>query len=165
MITGAIVGGKELIERIGAMPRAVKAEVDATVNKLGFRLQALVQTTKLTGQVLRVRTGRLRSSIARGDPDSRSRFEATPTTATAIVGTNVSYGVDWERGIAAHDVVPVHAKALRFEVGGQVLFRKKVHIPAQAPRQFLEPALQDIRPEAERELAAALKRGAQEALS
>ena len=157
MISAALIGDKSLIERLGRVAPAMKKEVDATVMKLGFELQARVQTQKLTGQVLHVRTGRLKSSITQ-------RFESTAEMATSIVGTNVSYGVMWEKGIAAHDVVPVKAKALRFEIGGQIFFRKKVHIPAQAARPFLEPALQEMRPQIVDELQKALIRGAQAAM-
>ena len=157
MIGGALVGDKVMIERLGRVGPSMKQEVDDAVRKLGYALQARVQMNKLTGQVLKVRTGRLRSSVT-------DRFESTPTTAVSTVGTNVSYGVAWEKGIAAHDIVPIHAKALRFEIGGEVFFRKKVHIPAQAPRQFLEPALQEMRPQITSELQAALNRGAQLAM-
>ncbi len=161
VITGALIGDKALVARLGRIPDAMKAEVDATVAKLGYELEARVKQDYLTGQVLKVRTGRLRSSIS---DRTVSRQEITGTSSIYYVGTNVSYGVAWERGIKAHDVVPVKAKALRFEIGGQVLFRKRVHIPAQAPRQFLEPALQALRPLILSELQAALSRGAQAAL-
>lgn len=169
MITGTIVGGSELIARLGRMPAAVKAEVDMTVQKLGFELERRVKVDYLTGQVLKVRTDRLRGSIsvatAKQPGDSRSRFEATGTTSFAYVGTNVSYGVMWSKGIAAHDIVPVKAKALRFEIGGEILFRKRVSIPAQAARPFLEPALESMRPLIMSELESALKRGAEKALA
>lgn len=147
MISGALVGDRQLVARFKALPQRVKTAVDQTTDALGLRLQASVQRDYLTGQVLRVRTNRLRGSITRGAQDSRSRFESTPVTAFAYVGTNVSYGRTWEYdGIPAHDVVPIRAKALRFEIGGQVFFRKRVHIPAQGPRPFLAPALQAMRP-------------------
>lgn len=147
MISGFMIGDRELIDRVSNIPEAIKPDVDVTVQKLGYTLQGHVQRDKLTGQVLKVQTGRLRSSIAQGDPDSRSRFESTPTTAIAYVGTNVKYGRTWELdGIPAHDVVPVRAKALRFEIDGVVLFRKRVHIPGQGPRPYLAPALQEMKP-------------------
>lgn len=164
MISGYLVGDKALIARLGDVSMRMKAEVDTTVQKLGYALQARVQTNYLTGQVLKVRTGRLRSSIAQGSGDSRSRFESTAEKAIAYVGTNVTYGVAWEKGLPARDVAPVRAKALRFEIGGEVIFRKRVHIPAQPPRQFLEPALRDLRPTIVYELGQALKRGMLEAL-
>lgn len=164
MITGYLIGDKALLARLDAAPGKMKAEIDMTVQKLGYALQAKVQTNYLTGQVLRVRTGRLRSSITQGAPGSLSRFESTPDKAIAYVGTNVSYGVAWEKGLPARDVVPIRAKALRFEIGGEVIFRKRAHIPAQAPRKFLEPALVEMKPTIMHELGQALKRGMLEAM-
>lgn len=148
MIGGALVGDRELVQRFKRLAPALKTEVDRETDRLGFELQGLVQRDYLTGQVLHVQSGRLRASINRGNADTRSHFESTPVSAFAFVGTNVSYGRIWELdGIAAHDIVPIKAKALRFTVGGQVLFRKRVHIPAQGPRPYLSPALQQMRPQ------------------
>jgi len=163
VISGVLIGDKELIARMGQIPARMKAAVDLTVQKLGFELEARVKR-KLTGEVLRVQTGRLRASISRGAPGSMSRFESTADASIYYVGTNVSYGVMWERGIAAHTVRPVNAKALRFTIGGEVLFRMSARIPAQAPRKFLEPALFEMRPTIITQLSAALQRGAREAL-
>ncbi len=165
MISGYLVGDRQLLARMSALPTRVKADMDNTVRALGYELQARVQRDYLSGQVLKVRTGRLRTSITQGQPDSRSRFESTPLTSYAYVGTNVSYGRIWEyEGIPAHDVVPVRAKALRFVIGGEVLFRKRARIPAQGPRPFLKPALAAIAPFARAQMASSLQRAAQAAL-
>lgn len=164
MITGTIIGTRELIARMTELPKAAKVEIDATVLKLGYELERRVKVDYLSGQVLKVRTGRLRSSIGHGNEGSVSHQETTATTSIYYVGTNVGYGVAWERGIAARDIVPVRAKALRFEIGGEVLFRKHVHIPAQPARPFLEPALMSMRSLIMTQLQAALNRGMQKAL-
>lgn len=163
MITGMLIGDRALIARLTAAPAQNKPRIDATVQALGFALEAHVKARKLTGQVLNVRTGRLRASISQSTAmqagDSRSRFESTPDRAVATVGTNVVYGAAWEYGSRAHDVVAKVAKALRFEIGGQVFFRELVHIPAQAPRPFLAPSLQEMRPLIVERLRAALVDG------
>ena len=165
MISGVLVGDRELLARLTALPAKAKARVDQTVQALGYELQARVQRDFLTGQVLKVRTGRLRTSITQGNPDSRSRFESTPIKAVAYVGTNVSYGRTWEYdGIPAHDIVPIKAKTLRFEIGGEVFFRKRVHIPQQGPRPFLRPALAAFTPFAVQKLTVTLQTAVKEAL-
>lgn len=165
MISGALVGDRALVARLGRVSQAMKDEVDATVQELGFELERRVAVEQLTGQVLHVRTGRLRASIAHGNAGSVSRQETTADTSIYYVGTNVSYGVAWERGIRARDIVPVRAKALRFELNGEIVFRKRVHVPAQAPRQFLEPALDSMRDLITDQLGQALYRGATKALN
>lgn len=162
MITGTIIGDRDLFARLGARSLGpAKAAIDNTVRALGFELERRVKRNYLTGQVLNVRTGRLRASISQTTQmqpgDSRSGFVSTPSTAVATVGTNVVYGAAWEFGSRAHDIVPIRAKALRFEVGGQVLFRRRVHIPAQAPRPFLRPALENMRGFAIQQLTRALQ--------
>ena len=166
MISGYLVGDKELVARMTALAPAVKADMDATVNRLGLQLEANVAHDYLTGQVLKVRTDRLRRSISRSDGgDTRSRFESTPLTSFSYVGTNVSYGTMWELyGMPAYDIVPVKAKALRFEIGGEVFFRKRVHHPAQAARPFLAPALAAFKPFAIEQMKASLQRTAEQVM-
>jgi hypothetical protein len=96
----------------------------------------VVREDFLSGQVLKVRTGNLRSRIDSAVLNTQDGFQ---------IGTHVDYGVAWETGFTrpAMTIVPRRAKALRFEVGGQVLFRKRVNLPSKsfAARPFLKPAL------------------------
>jgi len=164
VISGYLIGDRALLARMGNVSSRVKAKVDEAVSRLGYMLQRKVQVDKLTGQVLRVRTDRLRGSISPSSGESASRFVFTSTSAIAYVGTKVPYGVAWERGISAHDIVPIRAKALRFEIGGEVVFSKRAHIPAQAARPFLQPTLYELRPVILRELGQALTDGTREAM-
>jgi phage gpG-like protein len=90
----------------------------------------------LAGQVLKRRTGTLVRSIA---------DEASETNDSFTVGTSVVYGVGWELGFTrpAFTVVPIRAKALRFAVGGEFIFRRRANIPAKtfAARPFIQPGL------------------------
>ncbi len=81
------------------------------------------------GQTL-IDTGRLQNSIdAQAYPD---RVE---------VGTNVPYAAPLQLGatIPAHVIRARNAKALRFVIGGQVIFRRSVNHPGATiePREFL----------------------------
>ncbi len=148
--------------QLDALPAAVHKEIARTVDLLGLRMIQMVVRDKLSGQVLSRRTGKLAASIARGAPDTRSRFEQTQTSATSIVGTNVIYGKTWEYGaqIPAYVIRPVKAKALRFTVGGSVVFAQRVNMPAryQQARPFLAPVLAEIKPLAITEITATAKR-------
>lgn len=160
MITGYIVGDRELIARMQGVPAAMKAEVDKTVTKLGFELQARVQTAYLTGQVLHVRTGRLRSSISPGG-DSRSRTVITDTAATAYVGTNVSYGAFWEHGFTRK--IGAGARGGPRTLSGNALATYIARHPPgtrqYAARPFLAPALASMKAKIVADLGAALQRG------
>jgi phage gpG-like protein len=166
MISGYIVGDKALVARIAGAGAVVKAEIDVTVQKLGYALQARVQTQKLTGQVLRVRTDRLRGSIAQNAPETRSRFVATDTAAIAYVGTNVSYGAAWEHGFSRK--VGAGARGGPRTISGKALDsyirRHPPGVRHVAARPFLAPALFEMRAQIVTELGAALKRGMEKAL-
>lgn len=168
MISATIVGDRDLIARIGEMPRTVHDELAREVKRLGFKLEALVKTQYLTGQVLKVRTGRLKSSITQGAAESRSRFSDTGTEVAYFVGTNVKYGRTWEYGadVPAYTVRPKNARALHFNVGGRDVFAMKAEIPAHhiAARPFLAPALAQMKQEIIDGMQAALKRGMEKAL-
>lgn len=149
MIKATMIGDKEFIKKLKNVPENVRKAVEVTVQKLGFELQARVQRDKLSGQVLKAPTGRLRASInpqnALKSSDSRSRFEPNGNQIYYYVGTNVEYAAAWEHGSAARDIFPVKGKALKFTVAGKTIFSKKVHIPAQAARPFLAPTLREMR--------------------
>lgn len=168
MISGYLIGDRELVAKLTAIPDAVQRDVARTVDNLGLRLIHNVITQKLSGQVLKRRTGRLAASIARGGADTRSRFEQTATSATSIVGTNVSYGKTWEYGahVPAYQVRPVKAEALHFFVHGKEVFAKVANIPAHdiKARPYLAPALQEMKPLIIAELTRTLKESAQKVM-
>ena len=123
------------------MPSAVEAKLRQVVSRwVSWAYTVVTNEIKLnlSGRVLKVDTGRLRSSI---DINSRVR----PTGFT--VGTNVKYGIAWEFGfrVPARTIVPVKRKALKFMIGGRTLFRKKVEQPTRnvAARPFIRPAVEN----------------------
>ena len=63
MITAYLVGDQQLLERLSTLPDAVNSGLLRAITQLGIELQRDVQQNKLSGQVLRSRTGSLRSSI------------------------------------------------------------------------------------------------------
>lgn len=164
MISGTVIGDKAFIAKLDALPVALKRDVDATVQKLGYGLQALVQGRYLRGPRpahLGVKTGRLLRSITQGAADSRSRFETTGTTAFAFVGTNVEYAARWEYGgeQKAYTILPKNGKVLHFMVNGKDVFAAHVNMPARKlePRPFLAPALSEYKPTIIAQLSATLK--------
>ena len=95
---------------------------------------------RLTGEVLRVQTGRLRNSIAIDTETRGNRI-------LGRIGTNVVYGRLWELGgtIPGYTIVPRTAKALRFVIDGKVIFAKKVQMPPRVvkARPFIKPSLKE----------------------
>lgn len=150
MITATIIGDRELVAHLRALPDVAKRDIDATVQKVGFRLEDIVKRSYLRGprpQNLGVVTGRLLSSITRGNVDSRSRFESLPTQANYYVGTNVAYGALWENGFTRR--VGAGARGGPRTLSGNALARYiAAHPPGEktiGARPFLKPALRDVR--------------------
>jgi phage gpG-like protein len=190
MITGYLIGDKALIAKFEAMPARVKVDIDATTDKLGNALQIRVDRDYLRGPRpthLGVASGRLHLSIHTGHPDTRSRFEYTPISSVAFVGSNVEYAARWERGFHGTEWVKSFTRKLamkilrtkitkygkeftrRFSVKGREKgdfttvrgFSRRVNIDA---RPYLAPALNAMRPTIISEYGAALQRSAVETL-
>jgi phage gpG-like protein len=162
MITGYLIGDKALVARMRAAWPLVKTDLDATVERLGYLVQGTSQRDWLAGprpERLGVVTGRLRASIA-------VRFESTPTTSYAYVGTNVGYGIAWEMGFSRK--VGAGARGGPRTLSGRALstyFAK--HPPGLkqvAARPFLRPALAQDEPQIVREITEALTGAAAKAL-
>jgi len=106
--------------------------MDKGLVQAAILLQGSIKKDFLSGQVLNVRTNRLRSSVTYTNP------EGSPGGRFLKVGTNVKYAPIHEYGAT---IVPKTAKVLRFNIPG-VGWRSahKVIIP---PRPFMKPALKD----------------------
>jgi hypothetical protein len=137
-------GDAALVAKFDSLNDRIYAALVRTMTALGIRLQAIVVEQKLSGQVLKRQSGKLASSI---------NFEIgqAPNQITSTVGFNkatVPYGVFQEFGVPHSWVIEAkNAKALRFTIGGQVFFRKKVTHPGLQERSFLRSALAQIAPE------------------
>lgn len=124
-----------------AMADELKREMDEqdqyTVGHIMTRYLSFPATGPTTPDGLRAITNRLRGNL--------SAVPAQITPGGGVAGgvtNNVKYARYHELGadIPAHDIVARTAKALRFVIGGKVIFRKKVHSPgfklsARAPMQ------------------------------
>jgi phage gpG-like protein len=140
MITVKLIGDRELVARLDAMPGRVHDGLARAVARLGLELQRKVQSEKLSGQVLKVRTGSLRSSI-------NMQIEDTTEAVEASVGTNVFYGKIQEYGVARTWLIEArNAKSLAFTIGGTKFFRRRVTHPPLPERSFLRSALAEMAP-------------------
>ena len=83
------------------------------------------------------RTGRLKKSI---------RKIVKPNKA--VIGPTVPYAIYVEYGTRPHEIRPVRARALRFEVEGRVVFAARVLHPGTRPQPFVRETAEQIREEA-----------------
>lgn len=143
MISGYIIGDKEVARRFRALPDGIRSRVTDAIGRIALRLQRKVMQEKLSGQVLKVRTGTLRRSIDQ-------RMVTDSNAVTGIVSTNLKYGKAHEYG--SHDTVTVkeHLRLVK-KVWGKELKHPvwatvKAHPVKQnlPERSFLRSALKDM---------------------
>jgi phage gpG-like protein len=154
MIAIEIIGDDRLVARLEAMPGRLHAGVARAVTRLGLALQRRVQAEKLSGQVLKVRTGSLRSSI-------NTRIENTATAISAVVGTNIAYGRVHEYGFDGTVQVRAHLRQITEAFGrpiapttvGMRAHSRHIRLPE---RSFLRSALAEMAPRIEAELREAV---------
>lgn len=143
----------ELIDRatvrLKAIPEESRRRLRAVIIRDGKELAATVRA-KLSGPVLKVRSGRLLGSI---------RTEMVED-ATSIYGRVYSRGVPYaaihEYGgqTKPHVIRPVRAQMLRFMVGGKVVFAKSVNHPGSKipERSYLRSSLAELRAKLEADI-------------
>jgi len=108
------------------------------------RLKHAVEDTLLAVQreavrLVPVKRGNLKRTIR---PDKIGSYEGR-----ILVGgqNDVDYASDIEYGTKAHTIEPVNATILRFKVGGQIVWAKKVNHPGTAAQPFMAPAAESQR--------------------
>lgn len=149
-----IVGAEVIVRRFENVgPRAADA-LERSIVILVLKLKRYVAQRKLTGQVLKVRTGTLRRSIMDGGKVLRN-----DQTVVGVVNTNVKYGALHEYGGTVS--VPEHlrlvreafGKALKFPVWATV----KTHSVTYPERSFMRTALSEMKDEIVKDMTDAVK--------
>ena len=79
------------------------------------------------------RTGRLRGSIRK----KVGRLEAE-------IGPSAPYAIYIEYGTRPHIIRPVRARALRFEVDGEVVFTRLIRHPGTKPQRFIRETAEEL---------------------
>lgn len=101
-----------------------KGEVGKHLRKIG--LEILIGAKAMVG----VRTGRLRRSISMKQA-RRSRYQYV------TVGSNVSYAYMHHEGTSPHEIHAREGRIMRFNVGGRVVYARKVNHPGTKSRKYL----------------------------
>lgn len=155
---GTVVGDKEIARRFRALPDGIRSRVTESIGRLILKLQRKVMQEKLSGQVLKVRTGTLRRSIDQ-------RLVTDNGAVTGVVSTNVKYGKKHEYGSTETVTVKEHVRLVRQAWGKQLKHPVWATVKAHAMKQnikersFLRSALDDMKPEILAELDRAVAEG------
>lgn len=154
-----VVGDARVVANFRALPSEFRTAVSQRVGELVLALARYVQVEKLTGQVLRVRTGTLRRSI------QQVVVERGPEVL-GIVSTNVEYAPRHEYGYSGPEAVKAHLRTIKQAWGKPLAEPRAVAVRAHTrninypARSFMRTALADMAPQ----IVAQIKDAAGEAL-
>ena len=154
MITARLVGADAVLAWLRSTPDMAASGLARAITKLGIDLQRKIQEDELTGQILAVRSGSLKSSIDLQIDESGEGISAT-------VSSESEYAHAHEYGFAG--TVDIKATLRRItEVFGRPIsgktinvrsYRRQMEIPE---RSFMRSALEDMDPAIRDEVEAAL---------
>jgi len=113
-VTAEIRAQQQVIERVRNFTPRLRARVVETVERLTIGLQRVVMDQKLSGQVLNVRTGRLRRSIGQS-------VQQDGTSVTGFVSTALAYAPIHEYGGVINRISKAGVARLRVDAKGNLL--------------------------------------------
>ena len=144
MIKGTIIGSEQIIAKFERMQAQAMPKLQERIARIVIKLQTRVVANKLSGQVLKVRTGTLRRSI-------HNDVITTGSSVTGIVGTNLEYAAFHEYGFQGTQNVKEHLRTIKQAFGKPLKSPKKITVSAHARQvnypehSFLRSALSDMR--------------------
>jgi hypothetical protein len=144
VISAELLGDGPALDRLRALPDATNAGLARAISKLGVSLQSNVQQNKLSGEVLKVRSGALKSSI---DVD----INKSAAGVTATVFTDLDYAGAQEYGFSGTVNVRESLRLIKQSFGHPIATKtvsvrahtRQMDLPA---RSFLQSALDDMAP-------------------
>jgi phage gpG-like protein len=156
MLEIKLSGGEKLIQAMRSRPSQILNVISRRLQAILFVMAGKVAAQKLSGQVLAVRKGWLRSSV------HANQVQATPGQIFGTVGAAnppAGYGVFHEFGVAhGWTIEPTRAKALRFQIDGRWQMAARVfHGPLPA-RPFMSTTEAESKDWIRAELQAAIDR-------
>jgi hypothetical protein len=148
MLKLTLTGDLGVLAWIESRRALLTAALVERINYWDQRLQQRIQQ-KLSGDVLKQRTGKLKRSI---EVIPATVDEEAGVISGRVVGAGgpAWYGKLHEYGTPpkTYTIVPVNKKALRFIIDGVVLFRKSVTVTRGLPeRSFMRSSQSELKPD------------------
>ena len=140
-------GVDEVQLALDAVRIKIAAGVRTAITRAAIDLTGFVKDRKLSDQVLKVQTGRLRRSIT-------YKIESEGDKTEGFVGTNVRYARPHELGYKGRVNVRAHARSIKGKAITVRAHARNMDIPKRA---FLKPSLQERWPEYQQWIAQAAK--------
>lgn len=152
MIEVTVPNAEALARDLGIVRARLLVDMKREVTRTAIDLSAGVKDRKLSGQVLKVQSGRLRRSINYRTTESETGIEA-------LVGTNVEYGRVHEFGFRGTVSVREHLRMVKQAFGVRVKRPQKHTVRAHTrrvdlpERSFLRTTFREMRREIDSRIA------------
>jgi phage gpG-like protein len=138
MIELSLVGADALTDRLNVIAGRLQTEVQAGLAEAAERLRREIVDNRLSGEVLKARSGRLRGSI-----------RVVANDQSVSVTSDAPYAAAQEYGFDGVETVRAHVRRIREAFGRPVAekavtvrsFARPMHLPA---RSFMRSALADL---------------------
>lgn len=133
-------GVENVVANLTAANRAIPNEQRAGMQRATYYLKGQIVRNRFSGptgdESVSVQTGRARQSI-------QTEVTSRGNVIEGRVGSPVEYVRHLEEGTHPYDIVPKVKRALRFVIGGAVVFARRVHHPGlKARHMFRDEARQ-----------------------
>ena len=154
------VGAEQLVSRLQSMDSRLEQELSTCIGMLTLKLQLRVKQHKLSGQVLKKRTGTLARSIDR-------LVEKNNSGISGVVNTNLAYGRVHEYGFTGTVNVKAHLRQVKQLFGRNLSQPITVQVRPHSrqvkfpERSFLRSALRNMQPEIEQQIKQAITKATQ----
>ena len=154
MITARLVGDDAVLAWLRSIPDAAASGIARAITQLGIDLQRKIQDEELSGQILAVRTGALKSSI-------NLQIDQDDEGIAATVSSNSGYASVHEYGFVGTVTVKASLRRITEAFGHPISektinvgpYRRRMELPE---RSFMRSALEDMDPAIRDEVEAAL---------
>lgn len=145
MISFTVQGDQAVVAMLHSKAPRVAAAVRTSVTRATFALVSYVKENKLSGQVLKVRSGTLRRKI-------NGQVSETRNSITGQVGVRLAYAAAHEYGFDGSENVRAHLRTIKQAFGRSIApvtfevkaFTRHVHLPE---RSYLRSSLREMTPE------------------
>ena len=158
MVKIEFIGDREVASKLKELEPKIYNSLLFTITKLSIQLQAKIKSEKLTGQVLKTRTGTLRRSI-------NYRVDKTPSEIIGRVGIGADaakYGIMHEFGFRGTENIRSHLRTIK-KVWGKSISPKQISVRSHTrtvnypERSFMRTALAEMRPIIQNDISKAVK--------
>lgn len=142
---------------VGKLEEYVKEKVDGALDEWGAIVVKHIQDDLLSGQMLKVRSGKLKESVGYSH-DNFLEVQVYQDTDEAPHGAILTHGIPHSYPIWAH------GRALRVLLAtGEELFRRRVTYPGMEQHPFMLKGLEDELPQLRQMITKAIEDAAAEA--